>query len=231
MRRFFVPSLGAAGATLTLPPAVRRHLAVLRLAPGEHVELFDGSGQQARARLEDDETVTIEALEEAHEPGPKLVLVQALPKGAKADEIVRMATELGVHAIHFVLTEHAVARPDEGRGQKKTSRWQRIAEEAARQSERAIVPGVHAPLPLTKALGAVPTTDLRLVAWARGGVALGALPPATDTTWVAVGPEGGFSDAELDAFDRAGWTRYSLGPHVLRVDTAALAALSQLATR
>ena len=66
MRRFFVPSLGAAGATLKLPPSVRRHLAVLRLAPGEHVELFDGSGQQARARLEDDETVTVEALEEAH---------------------------------------------------------------------------------------------------------------------------------------------------------------------
>lgn len=250
MRRFFVPDLGAVGAHLALPASVRRHVAVLRLEAGDEIVLFDGSGRQARARLDGD-VATVDAIETATDERPRVVLVQAMPKGAKSDDIVRMATELGVHAIHFAHSDHAVARPDDARGSKKASRWQRIAEEAARQCERATVPEVHAPAPLLEVCARAPNEATRLVAWARGGrpiaealrdarVHANDAPPTNDASpselgessvrevWIAVGPEGGFSDAELDAFDRLGFARVTLGPHVLRVDTAALAALAQL---
>lgn len=228
MRRFFVPSLPSVGSTSELPPAVRRHVAVLRLEEGAEIALFDGSGREAHGRLVGDR-VEILSIGEAHEAGPRRVLVQVLPKGTKADEIVRMATELGVHAIHFALGEHGVARPDDARGSKKTTRWQRIAEEAARQSERAVVPTVHAPAPLDEVMRRAPEDALRLVAWARGGQPIGERRPTGDELWIAVGPEGGFSTRELAAFDEAGWARVTLGRNVLRVDTAALAALAQLA--
>lgn len=257
MRRFFVPELGAVGARLALPASVRRHVAVLRLEAGDEIVLFDGSGRQARARLDDD-VAEIHAVETAVDERARVVLVQAMPKGAKSDDVVRMATELGAHAIHFALSDHAVARPDDARGSKKASRWQRIAEEAARQCERATVPEVHAPTPLLEVCARAPIEATRLVAWARGGRPIaevlrhvphdekpadepGLGPPVEDAytpsaytpsareVWIAVGPEGGFSDAELEALDRLGFARTTLGPHVLRVDTAALAALAQLA--
>jgi len=256
MRRFFVPELAAVGARLSLPASVRRHVAVLRLEPDAEIVLFDGSGRQARARLEGDAAHVL-AIETATDERARVVLVQAMPKGAKSDDIVRMATELGARAIHFAQTDHAVARPDEARGSKKTSRWQRIAEEAARQCERATVPEVHAPSPLLEICVRAPSEAVRLVAWARGGRPIaevlrnaaepvsarrpessddtkltrieGAPPPSPSDVWIAVGPEGGFSDAELEALDALGFARVTLGPHVLRVDTAALAALAQIA--
>jgi 16S rRNA (uracil1498-N3)-methyltransferase len=255
MRRFFIPELGAVGAHLTLPASVRRHVTVLRLEPGTEIVLFDGSGRQARARL-DGNVATILAIEKATEERARVVLVQAMPKGTKSDDVVRMATELGAHAIHFALSDHAVARPDEARGSKKTARWQRIAEEAARQCERATVPEVHAPASLLEVCSRAPSEATRLVAWARGGrpiaevvrdgprthdanpddtaptepgTPIDARPSSAREVWIAVGPEGGFSDAELDALDRLEFARVTLGPHVLRVDTAALAALAQIA--
>lgn len=251
MRRFFVPELGAVGARLALPASVRRHVAVLRLEPGDEIVLFDGSGRQARARLDGD-VADVHAIETATDPRARVVLVQAMPKGTKSDDVVRMATELGAHAIHFAHSDHAVARPDDARGSKKASRWQRIAEEAARQCERATVPDVQAPAPLLEVCARAPHEATRLVAWARGGRPLAEVlnelrprtldtnsadveraadtrEPAVRETWIAVGPEGGFSDAELDALDRLGFARVTLGPHVLRVDTAALAALAQIA--
>lgn len=222
-----MPTLDAAGATLTLPTEVRRHLEVLRLGEGDVVVLFDGSGRQAKARLSSGGAI-LEATEVALDEGPQLVLLQALPKGAKADEIVRMATELGAHAIHFALTERGVARPDTDRGDKKTARWRKIAEEATRQCERALVPEVYAPAPLREVVARATVGGRKLVAWARGGLPLRELPADGDPIWVAVGPEGGFSLTELEGFDAAGWTRVTLGPHILRVDTAALAALAQL---
>lgn len=235
MRRFFVSELGSVGARLALPSSVQRHVAVLRLEPGEEIVLFDGRGRQARARLDGDDAANVIAIETATEANARVVLVQAMPKGTKSDDIVRMATELGAHAIHFAHTDHAVARPDDARGSKKASRWQRIAEEAARQCERATVPEVIAPASLDEVCARAPSDAIRLVAWARGGRPLAEVlskrstDEVTRETWIAIGPEGGFSDAELDMFDRHGFVRVTLGSHVLRVDTAALAALAQIA--
>lgn len=222
LRRLYVTAIPAEGALANLDDDTRRHARVLRLGEGDRVRLFDGRGGEATAVLEAEGA---RILERATRPeGPTLVLVQALPKGRKADDIVRMATELGATAVHFATTERSVPRLDRDRATQRLARWRKVAREAARQSERATVPEVLAPAPLDEVVARAPAEATKLVAWARGGEAR----EAGEETWVAVGPEGGFSDAELAKLDAAGWARLRLARHVLRVETAAAAALAIL---
>lgn len=222
LRRLYTRLIPEEGAVASLSDDARRHLRVLRLREGERVQLFDGRGGEATAVLVAGGARVLSRTTAAE--GGALVLVQALPKGRKADDIVRMATELGARAIHFAVTDRSVPRLDGERAVRRATRWATIAREAARQSERATVPEVLAPAPLAEVLARAPSSATRLVAWARGGEA----HPAGEETWVAVGPEGGFSDRELRAFDEAGWARLALARHVLRVETAAAAALAIL---
>ncbi len=222
LRRLYVVAIPPEGELATLGDDVRRHARVLRLSDGDTVCLFDGSGGEATAVLESTGARVLERTTKSE--GPALVLVQALPKGRKSDEIVRMATELGATAIHFATTERSVPRIDAERAAQRVARWAKVAREAARQSERATVPGVQAPAPLAEVIARAPVEATKLVAWARGGEAY----QAGEETWVAVGPEGGFSGTELASFCAAGWARLSLGRYVLRVETAAAAALAVL---
>lgn len=222
MRRLFASALPEAGF-VALDAATREHVRVLRLS-GDEVELFDGEGRVARARLVDGGAEVSER-RTVEETLPRVVLLQALPKGAKADEIVRMATELGAAAIRFFPAERSVTRLDAARGRKRVERWERIAREAARQSERTHTPHVTLAASFEEAIDA-PTDAARYVAWARGGVAT--TDGAAEERWVSIGPEGGFTDEELARFDAAGWVRLKIARHILRVDTAAAAALAWL---
>lgn len=224
LRRIFVADLGdvAPGERVPLSKEARKHLAVLRVGEGAKLGLFDGQGRLVKGAFDGGEVVA-ESIEEAPALTPKLVLVMALPKGSKADEIVRHATELGAAEIRFVSSDHAVPKLEGGRAEKKRVRWQKIAQEAARQSERLYVPQVLPLAPLEEAMEAAAEGE-RWVCWARGGEAP-SVAPGAEERWVAVGPEGGFSEAELRAFDAQGWRRVHLGPTVLRAETASLAAL------
>jgi len=219
MRRLFAESLEPAEVLLDRDAIA--HAKVLRLKDGEEIELFDGRGGRAVALLEGKRARILSRSEAPSEAG--LVLVMGLPKGSKCDVVVRAATELGATAIRFVTTERAVPQLDAKRAAKRAERWRRVAREAARQSERDFVPGIEAVTPLGDAIAAAPEDAGRYVCWARGGERFAR---RGDESWIAVGPEGGFTDAELGLFDDAGWSRLRLARHVLRAETAALAALA-----
>jgi 16S rRNA (uracil1498-N3)-methyltransferase len=204
---------------------------VLRMGEGDEVVLFDGAGREAGARIC---TVAAAHLELDVDPPrarteseARLVLVLALLKGEKMDLVVQKATELGVDEIRPVATERAVVRLDDGRAQSRMRRWQRIAEEAARQSGRASVPEVVAPAPFAAALGEL-TTGWRQILDPEAPRA--ARPPANAGVWsVAVGPEGGFTADEVAQALRAGWSRLGLGAdRILRAETAAIAIVAGL---
>ncbi len=219
------------------PPRVRvegpalHHLRVARVEPGETVEVFDGRGRAWAARLEsvdDGGAVLVLGEERRGATGRPVLLIQGLPKGDKLDLVLQKATELGVSAVWPVLTERSVARPKPEALGTRHARWQRIVDEAARQSGRAEVPEV-APLRLLEEAARAVGSGVRLLvldeeerserlgtAAGDGGVAL------------VVGPEGGLAREEVRVLRELGGVPVSLGPLVLRTETAGLAALAVL---
>lgn len=233
LRRLHAPMLPEQGGRVMLTESVSRHVHVLRLRVGDVVELFDGRGRTSAARIEsiaEHITCVAEPPMTAEEVSTAIVLVLAIPKGATLDHCVRMATELGVARIALFQAERSIPRWDAKRATSRLQRLTRIAAEASAQSERADIPRVEGPQSLAAWLDTIPAAARRVVFGARATEPL-ELAGAAEQLWCAVGAEGGFSDTELDTFNRAGFALASLGPRVLRVDTAVAAALSLVQDR
>ena len=221
-----------------LDAAVLRHVRVLRLTAGDRVELFNGEGHLAEAELLSDGRARVMRRWTAAHPPCRLDLLQAIAANAAVDALVRMTTELGVTAIHFADAERSPRRP-----KPRMDRWNAIAHEATRQCERPYFPALHHPQPLLE-VAAMPSFSAahKWIALARNAPAAAdtAPPPASTSTFanasasgprhsvVAIGPEGGFSSTEQRTLLALGYRPLTLGPHVLRVSTAAAAAVALL---
>jgi len=228
VRRLYVPELPSGGGVITLAEAPSRHVRVLRLRPGDELILFDGKGRAAPARLEsvgDDVVCQAEKPHAVDTNRARVVLMLAVPKGSKLDDCVRMATELGADEVVLMLTERTIPRWDLERERSRVDRLTRIASEAAAQCERNDVPMIHGPRPCAAWLEAMPEDAVGVVFGARTQGAL-TLDGTPEQVWCAVGPEGGFTDAEIASFEEAGFAVASLGALVLRVETAVPAALT-----
>ena len=207
------------------------HLArVLRLRAGETVTVADGCGAWRPYRVAAGEPgaasgVHLEAsgnLQQEPVLAPRLAVAFALTKGDKPELAVQKLTELGIDRIVPVLADRSVSRPDPSRALAAADRWRRIAREAARQCRRATLPAVEELSPLAS-LARHPA----LVVAERGGDPAERLgSPPGDEILVVIGPEGGLTDSEVDGLKP--WARLDLGPHVLRAETAALAAAALL---
>ncbi|EJN06401.1 16S rRNA (uracil(1498)-N(3))-methyltransferase [Herbaspirillum sp. YR522] len=234
MPRFFCPQPLAIGATLPLPEHVAHHVHVLRLQPGEHVTLFNGEGGEYVATLTSIEKRRAQVEVKTFSPREAelpyaLVLAQALPEGSKMDWIVEKAVELGVTAIQPLASQRCVVRLSGERADKKQAHWDGIVQAAAEQSGRNRLPHL-APLAdfrrwigqsdLHRRILLSPRGQQPLSAWARHH------PPQAVT--VLVGPEGGFNDEEEQLACAQGALMLSMGPRVLRTETAGLAALAAL---
>lgn len=233
MRQFFVPPEALGGDAVTLEGEVHHHLAtVLRLGPGEEILLLDGRGTLCRCRIErlDRRGGLARVLECRQEPETAfpIQLLQGLPKADKMELVLQKGTELGLGAFTPVLAERSVSAPRE-RGEKRQQRWERIVREAARQSRRRLLPRLDPPQPLAEALAAC-TADLRLMLWEQESHPLAAALPATPprNAAILVGPEGGFSSAEVNAARATGFVPVGLGPRILRSETAGFAVASIL---
>lgn len=231
-RRVFVPPERIWGGRADLGAEARHYLGeVLRLGPGDAVEVFDGAGGAWDGTLGPElATVALGARREGAAPGAAVMLLLALAKGEKVDLVVQKATELGAARIATFEAARSVVRLDPEKGEERARRWRRIAEEAARQCGRADVPEVPAPVPLAAALAALPPGFARVLFHPEGGAPLATLPRAPGFAAV-IGPEGGLTPDELAACEAAGARRVALGPRVLRAETAALAAVALLQHR
>jgi 16S rRNA (uracil1498-N3)-methyltransferase len=230
MARLFIPPEKLLGTHTTLDEAAHRHLIkVLRLAPGAAIQVFDGAGTEIDAYIETVGKGTIEIAlgERRRVPAPacNITLLQSLPRGERMDLIVQKTTELGVARISPVLTEYGMVKPPASRRQ----RWQTIAEEAARQSGRADVPVVDEAVRLGPALAQIADrSGCRFMLWEGERVQSlrRALAEENREVTLLVGPEGGFSDAEVAASSQAGFKPVGLGPRILRTETAAIVAVA-----
>lgn len=233
--RFHFPGSLPAGGEAALPEALAHHaLRVLRLRDGEAVVLFDGSGGEVEAQLAVRGKAVFAVLGARRacecESPLEVVLVQALAAGDKMDWVVQKAVELGVHAIQPVQAERSVLRLAGERAERRVAHWQQVAVAACEQCGRNRVPQVR-PLQMLPAwLAAHRGEHIQVLApGGEGGLGAGPAPPGT--VHLLVGPEGGWSEAELAAFDAAGCARVRLGPRILRTETAGLAALAALQAR
>ena len=226
VRRLYLDPAVFAQDEVTLDRASASRLRdVLRLAPGAELRVFDGLGNEREALVASGGrgargavTLTLGVRVEARpEPPVPVVVVCAFPRGSRGDWLVEKATELGAAALVPAEAARAVMEPGAGR----LERWRRIAVEAAEQCGRAVVPSIGGEAPAGLHLVAHPGASATV------REALGALPAPPPAVVLHVGPEGGWSDAEVQAFTERGATTVSLGPRLLRVETAALVALAQ----
>ncbi|HHY99334.1 MAG TPA: 16S rRNA (uracil(1498)-N(3))-methyltransferase [Firmicutes bacterium] len=250
MRRFFVPRDSISGDTAVITGGDVRHLRdVLRLGPGDEILILDGYGNQyvsRIARISQDEVycAIISASRRTSDPSVNVILVQGLPKSDKMDIIVRAGTELGVSHFHPVITERTVARPDVEAASKKVARLSRIAVEASKQSGRATIPAVHDICNLSEAIRGkhIPPAAadcIWIVPWEleenaglRQGLRLlectgdHTTPEVPGTVVCFIGPEGGLTRDEVLMIRDAGGISVSLGPRILRTETAAISVIA-----
>ncbi len=236
MRRFYLAP-GSVPAPpqemLTITGQQAHHMAqVLRLRPGDVVEFFDGSGQVLRARLQSVEQVRIivaiaERLQEPVAGHPQLILAQALLKGNKMDLVVQKANELGVHAFVPLVTRFCEKRSG---GEAAAARWQRIVIESCKQCKRAVPMqiGLSQAPPLLSEMD-FSWAALRLVAWEaekQANLPVATLQQNSGPICLLIGPEGGLHQDELVYLKEQGFQAFSMGSHILRAETAAIAAVA-----
>ena len=212
---------------------------VLRMQPGEQVCVQDGaSGREYRCEISEylEDTVHLKIMwveETDKELLSKIYLFQGLPKGDKMEMVIQKAVELGAYEIIPVATKRAVVRLDEKKAAAKQKRWQSIAESAAKQSKRNVIPGIHSVMKFADAVAYAGELDVvlipyemakgmdetkRIIASVRPGQSVG----------IFIGPEGGFDESEITLASASGIRPITLGKRILRTETAGMAVLSVL---
>jgi 16S rRNA (uracil1498-N3)-methyltransferase len=246
MPRFYCTAPLDVGQTIALPAGAARHVQVLRLQPGARITLFNGSGGEfdglvehmgrgeVRVQITQHRPVEREARREVH-------LVVGMPANERMDWLVEKATELGAASIQPLVTERSVLKLKAERAAKKQAHWQSIAVAACEQCGRNRVPAVFEVLSLGEWIAGVdagPPGETNAASSHAARLLLSldtqaqfvtAAAPGSDPVKLLSGPEGGLSPAEEAAAMAAGFSRATLGPRVLRAETAPLAALSLLA--
>lgn len=207
---------------------------VLRLGPGDGLELFDGAGGAARATIVEagDRALTLRVEQRSRRErpeGPRVTLLCGELKGDKLDLVLQKATELGVDRFVPVTASRSVVRPTGEARKRRHARHRKVAREACRQCGRAFLPDVEPSQPLAEALAAHGGGD-GYVLWessaAAGLAAALAETPDPRDRCLLVGPEGGFTPEEVASASAQGFREVTLGPLILRADTAALAAIT-----
>lgn len=244
MNQFFVEPNQIQGKRIVITGKDVNHIKnVLRMRPGEEISVSNGAdGKEYRCGIEEiGETEVVCGLrfikEEGLELASKIYLFQGLPKADKMELIIQKAVELGVYEIVPVACKRSVVKLEEKKAAGKVQRWQKIAEAAAKQSRRGIIPNVHQVISFREALDYGSQIQVRLIPYELAGEAgetmgktrtiMQSLKPGEDVA-VFIGPEGGFEEKEVAGARAIGALPITLGRRILRTETAGMTALSIL---
>ncbi len=233
MPRFFMAGTNIMGGMAIMTGRDAEHVRVLRLRPGEDMVICDGQGTDYKCRFvradkEQVEAEVIEVVKCPAEPTVKATILCGLPKGDKTDYIIQKCVETGADEIVFFHSNRCIAKIDTP--QKKLDRWQRIAEEAAKQSGRGIIPQIKWAGEYADALDIAVKKDLALFMYETGERdALNTVLESNKeikTIAIITGPEGGFAPFEADLARISGLKICSMGERILRCETAPVVALT-----
>lgn len=232
--RFFVDRPLSAGETVELPPGPARHVQVLRLQPGAAITLFNGEGGEWDASVSQmgRSAVTVQignhsAIE--RELFLSVTLALGMPANERMDTVIEKATELGVAAIQPLMCERSVLRLNSERALKKNAHWQGIAQAASEQSGRTRLPRIEPVRTIGEWLRELPQGEhVRWMSSLSDARPIAAMPVPNGPVVCLSGPEGGLTSIEESMAREQGFVPVSLGPRVLRADTAPLAVLAHL---
>lgn len=238
MHRFIVDPENIQNSHITLVDEDLKHLRqVLRLEPGDLIRVFDGHGMEYEAQL-----ITVEknsatakvmlSFQSDTEPKTRVTLFQGVPKGEKMELIIQKAVELGVYKIVPVITQRSVVQLDKKDREKKAERWSRISREAAKQCRRAYVPEVTPPINFDEVLQQREKYEAALLLYENEEkkclkelLKCYTISSIRDIV-LFIGPEGGFSEHEVEKCKFSGFDVAGLGKRILRAETAAISVLS-----
>ncbi|WDT85224.1 16S rRNA (uracil(1498)-N(3))-methyltransferase [Alteromonas sp. 009811495] len=231
--RVYYPSPIPLEQEFTLTDDAGHHIAtVLRIKPNRPIVLFNGDGNEYSATVISIQRkkVIVEAdacLSIAKESPLHLHLGQGVSKGDRMDTVLQKSVELGVTEITPIITERCTVKLDEARWEKKLQQWQKIIVGACEQSGRNVLPTLHSPVSLNQWL-ASSTATTRLVLAPGAQQSLARQPYNAQGYRLLIGPEGGLSESEIHMANESGYQSVSLGPRILRTETAAITSLSIL---
>lgn len=230
MHRFFVQKKDITDSEISIYGEDVKHIRnVLRLEAGEKIEVSDRSGTDYICEIkelskESVECLILESFNSKGEPPIELVLFQGLPKSTKMELIIQKSTELGVSEIVPLVTDRCIVKiNDRKKEDKKIERWSKIAEEAAKQSKRGRVPLISPIMSLKEALVKLKNQELTLVPYENEdcvGIKSVLENSKAKRVNIVIGPEGGFEESEIDSLKDIGAHIVSLGPRILRTETA-----------
>jgi 16S rRNA (uracil1498-N3)-methyltransferase len=204
---------------------------VIRLRTGDRFQVIDGTGQCYLAEINAETAQIIQVITTVDQaPSQPIILICALPKGNNFDDLVRACTELGVSTIMPAISDRTLLNPSP----QKLQRWRKIAQEAAEQSEQLVVPTVSEPQGLQSIFNQLPDSAYKYLGEARGEyphllTSLQSTPLIDQPIVIAIGPEGGWTDSEIQLAIEHGFQLVSLGARILRTITAPIVALSIVA--
>ena len=239
MPRFFTDPSNIDGSEIKITGSDVNHIKnILRMRAGEEISVSDGAGKDyfGKIRSIDRDCVLIDienSWDSYVELPAEITLFQGLPKADKMELIIQKAVELGACAIVPVITKRTIVRWDEKKQDKKLARWQGIAESAAKQSGRGIIPKVTAPVSFSAALAQAGFMEAAVIPYEKAEGMEAAREKVRSmrgkkSIGVFIGPEGGFDTDEIEAAIKAGVCPITLGRRILRTETAGLTALSIL---
>ncbi len=236
MTRLFIDEVLSDQRTLELNEEDSHYISqVLRMRTGEEITVVDGKGLEYLCSVSEIAKKKVildvgEGRENKSEPPFKVTLFQSVSKGERMDLTIQKATELGVYEIVPVLSERCVVKLDKDT-KGKIDRWQKIALEASRQSGRGIVPKVTSPMNFSEAIDKIESFDLALFPWeeeTEKGLKSALREFKGERIALFVGPEGGYEQKEADDAVKKGALRVTLGPRILRTETAGAAVLAMI---
>lgn len=230
MRRFFINPTKIQQSSALITDQEARHISmVLRLKPGNAIELFNGEGMIYQAEITAINKSTVEtkilSSRSHQDEAPFLSVAQALIKGSKMDLIIQKATELGVSNLWPTINQHCAVT---SASSSQIGRWQRIAHESCKQCDRPTPMLVHAATPLSQLLAEAEEFSTKILFWENESTtSLQDIDlQSPERVLLLIGPEGGFSTQEAEAAIKHGFKPVSLGTRMLRAETAAIAAIS-----
>lgn len=238
MRRFTIPDIDMNSSEIAIDEIQTRHLKnVLRMKEGDHIILVSGSGIELTGIIREfrKNSAIIEVTEKKYVQEPSLIKITAafaVLKESKVDDLIRPLTELGIHEILPFISERSVSRPDPEKVPKKTERWNKIASESIKQCRRSLTPVIEFKHSLLDVITHCGEHDKKVIFYENSSgetlfkdfVDSGFKRP--QKLLFIIGPEGGFSDREYETCLQNGFETYPLGKHILRAETAVVAAAS-----